>query len=96
MRYVLGDERSGQEVAETLGKAIGKPLNWVEFTDEQQQQGLLQAGLPETHAKLYTEMGKALRDGSMQADARRNKPALSPLKLEDFAGEFATVYNAKA
>ena len=92
VRYVIGDERSGKEIANVLGKAIGKELNWVAFTDEQQKQGLLQAGLSETHAQGYTDMGKALREGRMQADARKNKPVLSSTKLEDFAKEFATAF----
>lgn len=94
VRYILGDERSGKEIAEVLGHAIHKDLNWVVFTDEQQKQGLLQAGLSETHSQGYTEMGKALRDGIMQNDARKNKPSLSPTKLEDFAIEFAEVFAA--
>lgn len=93
VRYIFGDERSGKEVAEVLGKAIGKDLKWVLFTDEQQKAGLLQAGLSETHSHLYTQMGKALREGIMQEDARKNKPSLSPTKLEDFAREFAAVFN---
>jgi len=93
VRYIFGDERSGKEVAEVLGKAIGKDLKWVLFSDEQQKVGLLQAGLSETHSHLYTQMGKALREGTMQEDARKNKPSLSPTKLEDFAREFAAVFN---
>ena len=95
VRYILGDERSGKEIADTLGKAIGKDINWVVFSDEQQKQGLLQAGLPETFAQNYTDMGKAIREGFMQADARENRPPLSPLKLQDFAKEFAEVFNSK-
>ena len=94
VRYILGDERSGKEIAEILGKAIHKDLKWVVFTDEQQKQGLLQAGLSETHSNGYTEMGKAMRDGLMQEDARKNKPALSSIKLKDFAVEFAEAFNA--
>jgi uncharacterized protein YbjT (DUF2867 family) len=93
IRYILGDERSGKEVAAVLGKAIGKEINWVVFSDDQQKQGLLQAGLSETHAQGYTDMGKAMREGIMQADARKLKPALSPIKLEDFAIEFAAAFN---
>jgi uncharacterized protein YbjT (DUF2867 family) len=93
-RYIIGDERSGQEIATVLGKSIGKDLNWVEFTDDQQKQGLLGAGLPETHAAGYTEMGHALRTGLMQADAHKNKPVLSSIKLEDFAKEFAVAFHA--
>jgi uncharacterized protein YbjT (DUF2867 family) len=94
VRYIMGDERSGQEISNVLGKAINKNLNWVIFTDEQQKAGLLQAGLSETHASSYTEMGHALRDGSMQADARLHMPVLSPTKLEDFASEFARAFSA--
>jgi uncharacterized protein YbjT (DUF2867 family) len=95
VRYIFGDERSGNEIAEVLGKAIGKNISWVVFTDEQQLQGLLQAGLSETHSQGYTDMGKALREGVMQRDARSNKPSFSPTKLEDFAKEFAVVFNSQ-
>jgi uncharacterized protein YbjT (DUF2867 family) len=94
VRYVFGDERSGKEIVQVLGKSIGKELKWVEFTDEQQKQGLLQAGLSETHAHHYTEMGKAIREGVMQADARKNKPSFSETKLENFAKEFAKVFES--
>jgi uncharacterized protein YbjT (DUF2867 family) len=92
VRYIFGDERSGKEIAEVLGKSIGKDLKWVVFTDDQQKQGLLQAGLSETHAYSFTEMGKAIREGTLQADARKNKPSLSATKLEDFAKEFAKAF----
>jgi uncharacterized protein YbjT (DUF2867 family) len=94
IRYIIGDERSGEEISKVLGKAIGKDLNWVTFTDEQQKAGLLGAGLSETHASAYTEMGNALRIGSMQADARAIKPPFSPTKLEDFALEFSKAFQA--
>jgi uncharacterized protein YbjT (DUF2867 family) len=94
VRYVIGDERSGQEIATVLGKAIGKPLNWVVFTDEQQRAGLVQAGLSETHSTGYTDMGKAIRTGLMQQDAREKLALLSPIKLEEFAKEFAQAYSA--
>lgn len=93
-QYIIGDEKSGKEIAEIFGKAIGKDVNWVVFTDEQQKQGLLQAGLSETHSSAYTEMGKSLREGLMQRDARKNKPALSATKLESFAQEFSAAFNA--
>jgi len=95
VRYIFGDERSGKDIALALGKAIGKDVNWVMFTDDQQKQGLLQAGLPETIAQNYTDMGKAIREGFMQAEARKNKPALSPTKLEDFAMEFAEAFRSQ-
>lgn len=92
VRYVIGDERSGKEIAEVIGKAINKNLNWVVFTDEQQHAGLLQAGLSETHSSGYTEMGHALNDGSMQGDAIAKKLVFSPTKLEDYAREFSHAF----
>jgi uncharacterized protein YbjT (DUF2867 family) len=94
VRYIAGDEREGKEIAAVLGKAVGKELPWVEFTDEQQLQGALGAGLSEEVAQQYTQMGHALRDGSMQEDMRKHRPAFSPTKLEDFAREFAQAYQA--
>lgn len=92
VRYVYGDERYGREIAEALGNAIGKPIHWVTFSDEQQKEGLLGAGLSETHAQGYTTMGKALREGKAQADLRKNKPAAAPTRLEEFAKEFALAF----
>jgi uncharacterized protein YbjT (DUF2867 family) len=94
VRYIAGDEKSGKEIAQAVGKAIGRELNWVEFTDEQQKQGLLGAGLPESIATEYANMGRALREDFMQTDIRKHKPALSSIKLEDFAKEFASAYNS--
>ena len=94
VRYIYSDERSAQEIAQVLGNAIDKPLNWVVFTDEQQKQGLLQAGLGETHAQGYADLGQSLRSGRMQADAKLHKPTPGNIKLEQFAKEFAGAFAA--
>jgi uncharacterized protein YbjT (DUF2867 family) len=96
VRYIASDERTTTEIATVLGKAISKDnLQWIPFSDEQMKAGLLQAGLAEVFAQGYTEMGVALRSGEMEADYWNNRPAqLGNIKLEDFAKEFAAVYNA--
>lgn len=95
VRYIASDERTGAEVAKVLGEAIGKPETpWIVFSDEQQKQGMLGAGLNEEIAQQYTELGQSMRDGSMQADYMANRPTLSKTKLEDFAKEFAGAYRA--
>jgi len=94
VRYIIGDERSGEEISKVLGNAINKNVSWVTFTDDQQKAGLLGAGLSETHASAFTEMGNALRVGTMQAEARTNKPAFSSIKLEGFAEEFAKAFSS--
>jgi uncharacterized protein YbjT (DUF2867 family) len=96
VRYIASDERSTTEIATVLGKAVGKKnLQWITFSDEQMKAGLLQAGLAEVFADGYTEMGVALRSGEMEADYWNNRPQqLGKIKLEDYAREFAAVFNS--
>lgn len=69
VKYIAGDERSGEDIAKVLGTAAGKPdLRWIMFTDEQTLQGMLQAGLPHEIAARYVEMGGSLRSGKMTED----------------------------
>jgi uncharacterized protein YbjT (DUF2867 family) len=92
VRYLASDERTNGEVAKVLGAALGKPeLPWVEFTDEQTLQGMMQAGLPEEMVKKYVEMGTAIRNGEMWKDYSNNRPsAFGKTKLEDFAKQFSS------
>lgn len=96
VRYIASDERTGAEIANVLGKVVGKPETpWVVFSDEQNTQGMLQAGLNEEMATEYTKLGQAMRNGQMQEDYLANKPTLGKIKLEDFAkNEFAPAFNA--
>lgn len=95
IRYIASDERSSKAIAAVLGAAIGKPeLPYVEFTDEQNLEGIIGAGVPAELARNFVEMGTAIRSGEMFADYLKHKPALSPTKLEDFAKEFAVAYSA--
>ncbi|MDB5006299.1 MAG: hypothetical protein JWP45_692 [Mucilaginibacter sp.] len=93
IRYIAGDECNTSEIAKVLGSAIGKPdLQWVKFKDEDALSGILQAGLPQDVAENYVEMGTAIASGEMTIDYYKHRPALSPVKLEDFAKEFAAAY----
>ena len=93
IRYIASDERTSKQIAAVLGTAIGKPdLPYVEFKDEDFEKGAVQAGLTEEVARNYTEMGAAVRTGTMTADYRLHPVKLGPTKLEDFAKEFAGQY----
>jgi uncharacterized protein YbjT (DUF2867 family) len=97
VRYIASDERTGAEIAKVLGEAIGKPETpWIVFTDDQNKQGLLRAGLNDEMATVYTALGESMRNGTMQADFFKNKPVYSKVKLEDFArNEFAPAFSAQ-
>jgi uncharacterized protein YbjT (DUF2867 family) len=94
VRYIVSDEKTTDEVAAILGKAIGKPdLKWINFTDEDTVGGMLQNGLPEDIAKNYAEMGAAMRSGEMAADYKMSRTAsFGKIKFEAFAGVFAGAY----
>jgi len=94
-QYIVSDERTFGEIANVLSESISRPgIPWVQFSDEDSLQGMLQAGLGEDMAKLYVQMGKAFREGKAQEDFLENKPAIyGKVKLEDFAKEFAAGYN---
>ncbi|MEJ5995857.1 NmrA family NAD(P)-binding protein [Pedobacter sp. Du54] len=93
IRYVYSDEQTASAVATTLGNAVNQPnLPWIQFTDQQLLDGMLQAGLPEAVAKNYVEMGQAMGSGLLNADFNLNKPEAGETKLIQFAKEFATKF----
>jgi len=95
VRYVTSDEKTTDEVASILGKAIGKPeLPWINFKDEDTVAGMTQAGLPQEIAENYAEMGAAMRSGEMASDYLLHRPdVFGKTKLEAFAPVFAAIYS---
>src|SRR5665213_2066238 len=94
VRYIASDELTSDEVAKTLGEAIGKPhLKWLIISDEQFLNGMLAAGMNHQIAKGFTEMQASQRSGVLYEDYYRNRPTLGKVKSKDFAGQFAAAYN---
>jgi hypothetical protein len=94
VRYVASDERTPDEIAHVLGAAIGQPgLRWVELTDAQMLDTLVENGLPAGSAAGIVDLYKSLRNGQLGEDYQRQKPALGQVKLEDFAQEFAAAFH---
>ena len=96
VRYIVSDESTSGGVAAVLGEAIGNPnLPWIEFTDEQLAEGLSQAGVPLEMTRNFVEMGTAVKSGKIWEDYDKHRPASSgKVSLQDFAREFAAVYNS--
>lgn len=92
-RYIASDESTPNEVAKTLGEAIGMPdLKWIEISDEDQLKGLINAGVPENFAKGLVQMQALFKTDVMYADYKEHHPNLGKVKLADFAKSFAKVY----
>jgi len=95
VRYIASDEISPNEVAQVLGKAIGKPdLKWLIIPDDQFLANLLNMGFNPLAARGLTDMNAGRRD-HMYDDYKQHKPELGKVKLTDFAKQFADVYNAR-
>ena len=96
VRYVASDERTCNEIAQALGKAIGKPdLKWVTISNEQMQSGMEANGVPAIVATQLVEMFGACHTGLLHEDYDLHKPkTMGNVKLEEFANEFAAVFNA--
>ncbi|MEH6762743.1 MAG: NAD-dependent dehydratase, partial [Maribacter arcticus] len=94
VRYVVSEELTGEETAQILGIAIGKPnLKWEIVSDEAIASSLKSIGMNPEIAKGLAEMYAALQSGHLAEDYIKNKPKImGEVKLRDFAEEFNTVY----
>ena len=97
VRYVASDERTCAEIAAVLGEAIGKPgLQWELISSDAMITGLEGIGMSPKIAAGLVEMYECMYEGTLAVDYYKNKPAvMGSVKLEDFAQDFAAVYNQK-
>ncbi|MBC7937871.1 MAG: NAD(P)H-binding protein [Rhizobacter sp.] len=97
IRYVASQEASCSHTAKVLGAAIGKPdLQWKLISNEEMLNSLTGAGMNQEIAQGLVEMYGSLHTGLLAEDYYRNRPAImGNIKLEDFAVDFATVFNQK-
>ncbi|MCE7067062.1 NAD(P)H-binding protein [Dyadobacter sp. CY326] len=94
VHYLASDEVSPNEIARTIGEAIGMPdLKWQAVPREQMLRQMLDAGMNEWIANGLVEMYAAQESGTLYEDFYRNKPAFGKVKLADFAKEFALQYH---
>lgn len=94
IRYVSSDERTCNEVAAVLGKAIGKPdLTWRLIPADTMREQLETRGVPAVTAAALVELYDSLHSGALAEDFYRHPPATTgKVKIEDFAAEFAAVF----
>jgi len=96
IRYLASDEASPNEIAAIIGKAIGmENLKWTKISDEQMLNIMLSAGMNKQISEGFVAMQAAQGSGVLYEDFYKNKPEFGKTKLDDFAKDFATVYNAQ-
>ncbi len=91
VRYVASEELSGQETAQIIGKAIGKPdLQWILVSNEESLNGLVDLGMNKQIAAGLVEMYASLQSGLLSKHYFNNRPTMmGKIKMEDFAKEFS-------
>ena len=96
-RYIASEELTCNEIAKTIGEAIGKPyLKWPLMSDKEMLSGLKMFKIPKVRAEGIVEMNAAQHSGMLFEDYYRNPPKeMGKVKMKDFAKEFAVVYNQK-
>ncbi len=96
VRYLLGPrDVTYNEAASIIGKAIGRPVNYVQAPPEQVRQAMLGMGLGAGFVDAILEFTRALNDGRALADARRTAESTTPTTFESFASEvFAPAFRA--
>jgi uncharacterized protein YbjT (DUF2867 family) len=98
-REPLGQrDLSMNEVAEVIGRAIGRPdLRYMQFPYDQVEQFLLQMGTPAKTAAYFVEMFRGINDGIVVATESRTAENTTPTSIETFVKEvFLPAYQGKA
>jgi uncharacterized protein YbjT (DUF2867 family) len=98
-RELLGHrDLNYNEVAATIGKAIGKPdLKYIQPPSDQVRAGMVQSGMSDELARLLLEMAEALNSGYMHALEPRTPNNTTPTSYETFVAEtFVPAYQQPA
>jgi len=93
--YVLGPrDISYNEITAALGKAIGQDgLNYIQFPADQAIMGFQQFGFSENVAKLLVDLSEGINNGVVLEHFERTPENTTKTSLEDFAKEFAKLFN---
>lgn len=97
VRELLGPrDLTYAEATRILGEQIGKPdLRYVQIPYDDQKKALVQAGVSENFAELYAQMIRGFNEGKFKPGAGRTPGNTTPTRFEDFAREFARVYEER-
>lgn len=91
VRELLGPcDLTYAEATRIIGERIGLPgLRYVQYAYDEQIGKMTQAGASRSFATLYVEMMRAVNQGKVKTGTERMPASVTPVRLEDFAREFA-------
>jgi uncharacterized protein YbjT (DUF2867 family) len=94
VRELLGPrDMTYNEAVRLLGMRIGKPdLQYIQFSYDDMAQALVQAGLSESFAGLYTGLTRAINEQTIKSSQGRTPDNTTPTRFEDFVSELAKAY----
>jgi uncharacterized protein YbjT (DUF2867 family) len=92
VKELLGQrDLSHAEATRIIGESIGKPdLEYVQFSDANEINALVNSGLSESFATLYVEMTRALNNGALRPTRNGDNTTSTP--FEEFAVELRRAY----
>jgi uncharacterized protein YbjT (DUF2867 family) len=97
-RYVLNGPRAitYEEVAAHLADATGRPIEFVNVTDEDAEQAMLEGGVPSAVAEFLVRLFRALRQGldEKTSGTVRALTGTEPRGFAEFAREHAAAFGA--
>ncbi|MBI5664650.1 MAG: NmrA family NAD(P)-binding protein [Nitrospirae bacterium] len=97
VRDLLGQrDVSMNEAFALIGRKIGKPdLKYVQFSYEDAEKGMVQAGLSPDVSRLFIEMSRALNNSVFASNVPRTKENSTATSIEEFADTFAKIYQSQ-
>lgn len=95
IQYIASEELSCTQVAQFIGKAIGQPdLQWKVISEEEVLNKYIQAGMEPSTAQAFVDMNTSIQNGVLYADYFKSKSYIGDVKFEQYAKEFAEIYNS--
>ena len=82
------------EVADSLSRAVGRPVRYVDVTDEQLEAGMIGSGQPEWLATATLELNAYARQGhaSMVTDTVERITGHAPATIDQWAAAHAKAF----
>ncbi len=96
VRYIISDEVSSDKLARVLGEAIGQSVQWLTIPHAALEEAYKGYGMSPQAAHGFAELNETKNSGTLYEDLAKHRAEITygQVKIEDFAQDFARIYNA--